>query len=78
MVVKNNQAALKEDIATIWTAEAGEGKPDFSTTTKHGDRIETRRLWVSDVIAGYADWPHLGQVCRLERVVHRKRKTTRE
>lgn len=76
--MKNNQAALKEDIATIWTGEAGEAKPDFSTTTKHGDRIETRRLWVSDVVVGYTDWPHLAQVCRLERIVHRKGKTTRE
>ena len=72
--MKNNQSALEEDIVTIWTTEAGESKPGFSTTTKNGDRIETRRLWVSDVIAGYTDWPHLAQVCRLEREVQSKGK----
>lgn len=45
---------------------------------RHGDRWEERRLWVSEVLVGYTDWPHLAQVCRVERVVTRKRKTTQE
>ena len=37
-----------------------------------------RRLWVSSELAGYSDWPHLAQVCRLERITHTKGGTRRE
>jgi predicted transposase YbfD/YdcC len=30
------------------------------------------------VVLGYTDWPHLAQVCRLDRIVTRKDKTSRE
>lgn len=32
----------------------------------HG-RIETRSIEVSNILAGYTDWPALSQVCRIER-----------
>ncbi len=32
----------------------------------HG-RIETRSIEVSDILAGYTDWPGMSQVCRIER-----------
>ena len=40
--------------------------------------MEQRRLWSSDLLTGYSDWPHLAQVCRLERITHGKRGTRRE
>ena len=45
---------------------------------RHGDRVEVRRLWASAELAGYSDWPHLAQVCWVERIVHRKGRTRRE
>lgn len=33
----------------------------------HG-RIETRRLWASDQLAGYVDFPYARQVLRIERI----------
>lgn len=52
--------------------------PQAVQSGRHGDRWEERRLWTSGVLVGYTDWPHLAQVCRLERVVTRKGRTTRE
>ena len=40
--------------------------------------MEQRRLWVSDLLVGYSDWPYLAQVCRLERIVRNKNSTRRE
>lgn len=53
-------------------------RPAVETTNKHGDRIERRKLWVSSDLAGYSDWPHLAQVCRIERQVTRKGETKEE
>lgn len=52
--------------------------PQLVQASRHGDRWEERRLWVSEVLVGYSTWPHLAQVCRLERTVTRKERTTRE
>ena len=45
---------------------------------QHGDRpwdrVEVRRLWAS----AYSDWPHLAQVCWVERIVHHKGSARRE
>lgn len=45
---------------------------------QRGNRWEERRLWASEALLGYSDWPHLAQVCRVERTVTRKGKTTEE
>ena len=77
LTVKDNQPTLKQDIATIW-----EGEPDCPAqadqVNKHGGRIEKRRLWVSGILVGYSDWPHLVQTCRLERTITRKGLTSQE
>lgn len=52
--------------------------PQAVQVDQHGDRVEQRRLWTSNLLVGYSDWPHLAQVCRLERVFRRKRSTRRE
>ena len=76
-MVKANQPTLQQDIADLW---AGEPLPPPQVTQrgKHGGRVEQRRLWVSDALKGYSDWPHLEQVCRLERVVTKRGKTSTE
>lgn len=75
--MKDNQPILKQDIAAIWEAEPG-SPPQAAQTNKHGGRVEKRRLWVSDILVDYSDWPYLAQVCRLERSVTRKGETTQE
>lgn len=74
--VKGNQPTLLQDITAIWD-EGPEAAPE-TQVDQHGDRVEQRRLWVSDLLVGYSDWPHLAQVCRLERIVRAKGKTRRE
>ncbi len=65
-----------QDITAIWAGELEEAHE--TQVDQHGGRIEQRRLWVSDLLVGYSDWPHLAQVCRLERIVRTKRSTRRE
>jgi hypothetical protein len=67
---------LKEDIAQLWEEELL--PPQAGQTNKHGGRVEQRRLWVSGELAGFQDWPHLEQVCRLERWVSYRGQTRRE
>lgn len=67
---------LKEDIAQLWEEELP--PPQATQTNKHGGRVEQRRLWVSGDLVGFQDWPHLEQVCRLERQVSRRGRTSRE
>lgn len=75
--MKENQPTLLQDIAAVW--EGGPLPPPQALQHgKHGNRQETRRLWVSDVLVGYSDWPHLAQVCRMERQVYVKGKITSE
>jgi predicted transposase YbfD/YdcC len=44
--------------------------------SKHGERIETRRLQTTNRCNAQLDWPGLQQVCRLERTVQRKGQLT--
>ena len=76
-MVKGNQPTLRQDIADLWDG-APLPKADVSKINKHGDRIEQRSLWASDELVGYSDWPHMAQVCRLERVVNCKGKISRD
>jgi len=76
-VVKENQATLRQDIADLWDLEPLP-PPQAVQTGRHGDRWEERRLWASEALVGYSDWPHLVQVCRVERIVTRKGKTSQE
>ncbi len=67
--VKANQPTLLEDITAIWDEELEAAQA--VQVDQHGGRVEQRRLWASDLLVGYSDWPHLAQVCRLERIVRR-------
>lgn len=75
--MKDNQPTLKQDIAAIWDG-APLPPPQAIQESKHGNRRELRCLWVSDLLVGYSDWPHLAQVCRLERLVRVKGRKTRD
>ena len=40
--------------------------------------METRAIWTSQMLSGYTDWPHMAQVCRIERTAVRGAKTSRD
>lgn len=63
--VKGNQPSMEREIALIFEPR---GAADFVETSPpdHG-RIETRRIWCSKALNGYLDFPHVGQVFRIER-----------
>jgi predicted transposase YbfD/YdcC len=75
MVVKENQPQLREDIATVFTLPpiVGETRTVAETVDCGHGRIEQRRLYTSDVLVGYSDWPGLAQVFHLERQVLSKK-----
>ena len=77
--VKENQPTLLEAITTLFAwPPPGEAVAEATSRTRHGDRHEVRRLRCSAALAGYLDWPHLGQVCRVERWVRQKGRTRHE
>jgi predicted transposase YbfD/YdcC len=63
--VKGNQPDLERDIALQFETR---GAPDFveAVSPGHG-RIETRRIWCSTALNDYLNFPHVGQVFRIER-----------
>ncbi len=62
---KGNQATLEKDIALLFEKRK---TPDFCDVSPpdHG-RIETRRIWCSDALNDYVNFPHVGQVFLIER-----------
>lgn len=76
-MIKDNQLGLKRDIADVW--ELGPlPPPQVVQYHKHGGRVERRALWASSELESYSDWPHLAQVCRVERTFLRKGKVSQE
>jgi predicted transposase YbfD/YdcC len=71
--VGENQPRLYDDLRWLfeWPAP-GESFAEAITSDKHGDRVETRRLWASTALIGYSDWPGLGQVCKVERTLRQR------
>lgn len=79
--VKGNQAKLLQAIAEVFVpapVTAGHSRhilPETyaeTVTSGHG-RLEYRYLTLSSQLNDYLDWPHLGQVFRLQRVVHHQK-----
>jgi predicted transposase YbfD/YdcC len=68
---KANQATLQGDIAVLFQTRKA---PDFTQVTPpdHG-RIETRRIWCSEALNEYLDFPHVAQVFLIEREVFHKK-----
>lgn len=78
-IVKTNQPALARAIATLFVhPPPGESFTTAITWDKHGDRVETRRLWASSALAAYLDWPGLQQVALVERICRRHGARTRQ
>jgi predicted transposase YbfD/YdcC len=77
MVVKENQPQLLGDIQLLFDEPPpGEVFAQSLKRGRHGDRREERFLEASASLNGYLKWPHVGQVCRIERKVSRKGQTT--
>jgi len=72
--VKANRPTLMEDIVTLF-ADPPTKLAEVVQRNRHGDRQEERRLQASSALSDYSDWPHLAQVCRIERTVTRKGET---
>lgn len=78
--VKENQHRLLEALVTLFTLEPPPGV-SFAVAVqrgRHGDRWEERTLRASTLLNDYLEWPHVAQVCTIERVVTRKGRTTCE
>lgn len=69
--VKGNQRRLQEAIQWLFKDRTS---PDFEDISPpdHG-RIETRRIWCSEALNAYLDFPHVGQVFMIERQVFNKK-----
>lgn len=65
--VKGNQPTLQENIR-LQFARRGRAHYTETSAAEHG-RIETRRIWCSDRLNDYLDFPHVGQVFLIEREV---------
>jgi len=68
---KGNQATLQKNITLAFQARTA---PHFVEVSPpdHG-RIETRRIWCSEALNAYLDFPHVAQVFLIEReVLHKK------
>ncbi len=76
MGVKENHPRLYADIALLF-AERPPGEPFARSVRRgrHGDRQEERVREASAGLNASLDWPHLGQVCRIERRVTRRGKS---
>jgi predicted transposase YbfD/YdcC len=78
-VAAENQPRLYADLACLfeWPAP-GEHFATAVEHRQHGDRVESRHLWVSAALEDYSDWPGLRQVCKIERQVVRQGEVGRE
>lgn len=77
--VKENQPTLLDDVRTVF-AEPPLAEPmpaDLRSGSGYG-RSELRLLRCSQALVGYTDWPGLGYVCTVQRVVSCRGKTSYE
>ena len=78
--VGENQPSLHDDLYWLFEWPAPDEAPFAEAVEhrKHGERVETRRLWASAALVGYSDSPGLGQACKIERRVVRRGKVSVE
>lgn len=62
--VKGNQGQLLDDLTLYFRDRE---QPDFVTVNSEHGRIETRRIWTTDRLNAYLDFPHVGQAFVIER-----------
>ena len=79
VMVKHNQKALYEDVELCFERPLLDVEYRYAETSNvHGERIERRRLWATDMLKTYLDWPGHGQVLKIESWRTTKGKTTRK
>ena len=66
LCVKNNQPTLLADIQCHFSIKLGAPDYEDDVSMAHG-RIETRRIWITDTLNDYVNFPHVAQVYRIER-----------
>jgi len=72
-IVKGNQAELQWAIQYLFEKPAKEFHYNqCEQWSRHGDRLEVRRLWASRALNDYLVWPGLKQVLKIEREVEKK------
>ena len=77
LLVKGNQKSLLEDVEFCF--EGSDASYHYAETEdRHGDRWEHRRLWATDTLKDYLDWPGHAQVIKMESVRLVKGKATRQ
>jgi predicted transposase YbfD/YdcC len=70
-IVKANQPSLLDDLVLLFNDRK---QPDFvRIDPPHHGRIETRNIWTSTELNGYLDFPFVGQVFLIERIVVNKK-----
>jgi len=75
--VKANQGTLLDDIVTLFNDPPV--KPmQIVERDYHGGRREVRKLEASTALNEYSDWPHMAQVCCIERERRYRGETKRE
>ena len=74
-IVKGNQPELQWAIQYLFDRPVGQFQFHFAQAeqwSRHGDRLEVRRLWASTALNDYLNWPGLKQVLKVEREVEKK------
>lgn len=69
---KGNQKRLLEDITFFFENSAEDASYTSHDNPDHG-RIETRKIWITTRLNDYLDFPHIGQVFKIERIIHNKK-----
>ncbi len=64
--VKGNQPRLLDDLTLFFQARS---QPDAVTVDSDHGRIETRKIWTTNALNDYLDFPHVGQAFAIERQV---------
>ena len=79
LIVKSNQKRLYEDIELCFDRPVvGETYGYAETEDSYGERREYRRLWATDTLKTYLEWPGHGQVMKVESWRSIKGKATRQ
>ena len=79
VMVKRNQKSLYEDVELCFEPPVSYANyRHVETFNVHGNRIERRRLWATDMLKTYLDWPGHAQVLKVESWRTIKGETTRK
>jgi predicted transposase YbfD/YdcC len=72
-IVKGNQEHLHWSLHLLFEKPAKQFRFDQTEQwSRHGNRLEVRRLWASTALNDYLAWPGLKQVLKVEREVEKK------